>query len=307
MLAPLKNKLLTSVGPDPIGRLKAWWDGAPYVPGEAPAHEAEARDGAVAASLDLAAHLHISQLLWGRGFTGPGDEAAMVAWGDNLALNKEKSVAFLGVGLGGAARAICKAHEAWITGYDRLPDQIELGTEQCVMAGMAKKVTISPLKIGEVELAEGKFQAIIAKEELAFHEDRGAVFQAIAKGLRPGGLVILTDYLQGEDAAPSGCFLPVWGEAMLGTSGEYEAAINASGLDLRVNEPVTDEYVSAITEAWAKYRALMKAVMDETDDAVLRATYALALGQEADMWANRLEALQAGTLAVHRFVLMKPA
>lgn len=309
MLADLKSKLGSVVTDDLRDKVLAWWRGEPVAAADDGGEDAAPEEDLGPPFDPITAHVRIAQAVWGKGYIGPGGEDFVVAWSEQLSLTREKSLAFLGLGLGGPARAISKVHGLWISGFDRHPHMVEMATEQAVMSGMAKKVTATPIDATTLDLPKAKFNAVMAKEEFCHYADKPAVLAAVHGCLRDLGLAIFTDWVVPKKADPAKIakwFHPVWGEAHLVTATDYRTMIEASGLDLRIAESLAPTYVKFITDAWMSYRPLIDEIRKGPETTAGKAQLLRVLADEAEMWTYRAEALARGELDVYRFLVMRP-
>src|SRR5262249_5975511 len=136
-------------------RLGAWWRGVERSPSiDENLNPAQARrlEPVGAGASSITQRLRVAETLWGPGNFGPGDAEFLTALAAQLGLTKEMSIAFIGVGLGGAARALVDDTEVWITGFEANPTLAAAGTEQCTIAGKGKKIAITLCDYETLEL-----------------------------------------------------------------------------------------------------------------------------------------------------------
>ncbi len=304
-----------------VSRLKkqlwAWWEGVD-LPDDTGASGAQASSGQThrhdlsfaQKNLGLPPEVLIAETLWGEGYVGPGGPEFILDLVAKLGISRDKSMAYMGLGLGGPAREICRESGIWITGYEARTDLIELASEQSLMAGLARKVSAQLYEPGNTVLPERKFDIVISRDEFSFLGDRAAILAKIYASLRPGGSFLLTDYViaPGTDGAAlaQSAFSPFWGTASLCTQAEYNAAIQEAGFDLRVKKTLTPAYVTMVTEATTRWASLLKMAQEGHDQIADTAAFVQAMAKEAECWTARLNALQANELEVFRFFALKP-
>src|SRR5262249_7310557 len=132
------------------------------------------------------------------------------------------------------------------------------------------------------------------------------------KALKPRGQFLLIDYVLDDSASEETPEIAVWinqepKPPKVWKRAEYEKAMAAEGLDLRVVDDLSDRYIHFITDAWSRWREVV-APVDATAAKEPSRLQALrrALATEADLWAQRFETLKSGKLKVMRFYALKP-
>lgn len=304
MLARVTSFPARLVGVGVRKRLGAWWRGEPR-PESAGASRPEPGD--MRSPSDW---LVVAERLWGPSNLGPGEDAYFPRLALGLNLSADKTLAYFGIGLGGAARRIVDKSDVWIVGFEADADAAAQGKEQCRRAGQGKKVAISHVTYDFLSLPKEKFHAAIAKE--AFHDvaNKARVFQQIARALKGGGAFLITDYVVTGDPLDAGGCMALFGKRSAPvsplTTAEYLALLARHGLDLRVNENVTELYAGFVMDGWSNLRSLLDHLGAQADNPVRRMHFLRSVADEAAMWAARLEALRTGKLEVRRFLALKP-
>jgi cyclopropane fatty-acyl-phospholipid synthase-like methyltransferase len=310
----VRNLGQTLLRPQTREKLEAWWHGAESL--DAPLEGApdtsadEAPQPEIQPGSTILQRIRVAEALWGHGNFGPGDAEFLTALAAQLGLTKEMSIAFIGVGLGGAARALVDDTEVWIAGYEANPTIAAIGVEQCTIAGKAKKVAISVVDYETLALPAKKFNDVISKETLYLVKDKARLLGQIASHMKPGGTILFTDYV-----APAGAlsaqerdqlFASELGEAMPISPTEYAKLMTDVGLDVRVNEDISGSFGEFVTQGWANLRRMLDQLAANEPNPAERALFMRIVAEEAAHWGNRLEAFRTGRLAVHRFVALKP-
>jgi SAM-dependent methyltransferase len=321
----VKAKLDSAVNPDLKKKVAAWWQGVDVDDLEGwdnksdleNSDEAEPDQEAAPVAgpdpfstrYDISHLIVVSQKLWGAGFTSPGGNNFIEEWGQQLSLNKEKSTAFLGCGLGGQAREISKSTGSWVTGYDRHPEFVEEGADQANMAGMTKNATSAIYNPENPELPEKKYNAVISKEEFCFVDNKSGLLDSIKSSLKSGGLLLFTDYLaKGSDVTEDqllGWFGDLQGKASLWTEVDYVSKLEACGLDIHVNEDFSDRYVEFIGSGWSGYREIVQDIKGGEDSDQEKACLLHCVADAAERWTRIAEALGSGQLEIRRFLARK--
>jgi len=289
--------------------LHDWWQG--YLPEDAPFAPPPTLDLATPArpQPDPAPHpdwskdrLALVQLLWGEGFSSPGEAEHVLTLIKPLGLNPKMSVVDLNPGLGGTTRVIAKETGAWITAFEVDPDLAAAGQALSVKAGMAKKAEIRSFTPPRTELRPGSMDAVFAKESLNQIEDRKTLFRELYTVLKPQGQVLFTDYVlskDGESSAKLGEWLARERPTpTLWTADKTAKTLREAGYDVRVNEDISAKLRQLVVAGWARYIGTLKpgAVDPAFGEAVIH---------EIELWSRRLSLIDSGEIACHRFHAFK--
>jgi SAM-dependent methyltransferase len=143
------------------------------------------------------------QLLWGDGFLSPGgaQEVACLLEGSSIA---GCSVLDIGCGLGAVDELLVKRHGARaVLGVDVDPGLLAIMVRRIERAGLASQVTTLCVKPGPLPLPDGSFDVVFSKDAIVQIPDKTAVFADAYRLLRPGGSLIVSDWLRGGTGAYS--------------------------------------------------------------------------------------------------------
>lgn len=320
MALNLKSKVDDVVTPDLKKKVAAWWQGVDVEDLDWPEEEdsVEAFDEAevgeklgesvdpFSAQYDLSHFIVVSQEIWGKGFVTPGGPDFIDEWGQQLSLNKDKSSAFIGSGLGGQAREISKSTGSWITGYERIRELVEEGADQANMAGMAKNATSEVYDPETTEFPESKYDAILAKEEFIFIEDKARIIEQIAGSLKKKGLFMFTDYVSVDGDVPAPeleeMFGTLLGQPRLWTEKDYVSKMEDCGLDIHVNEDFSHRYVEFIGSGWSRYRDIVAGIKDGEESDQEKARLLHLVADAAEHWTRIATSLGSGDMQVRRFL-----
>ncbi len=313
----LFTKPLERIAPKDIkGKFAAWWEGVDYAPPppallDEEGQAEEAGENPFQDVSDVLVAMAFAQGLWGEGYLGPGNAAHHTDLIKNLSLTNEKNLGVLGSGLAGAARDIVRETDVWITGYDSRDIAVEESNKQCMVNGMAKKITISAYDPETIELPEDKFNSIVSFEEFLFVQNKPRLIEQAAASLKHTGSLLVTDYvtLKGDlDKEKAASLFPrLWGDANLWSAEQYKAAIEEAGLNSRVSEDVTARYAAMIEQGWAGWRRLLNTLKNKDLSSAQEAAVMRMVGNQAALWANRLEAMNEGEIGVYRLLALKPS
>lgn len=316
----VKEKIDGVVTPDLKKKVAAWWQGVDVDDldwadelgddhGSGVEDLAEAPVEAVEIPVEVSHYIKISEMLWGKGYVTPGGKSFIDLWGQQLSLNKEKSTAFLGAGLGGQARELNLSTGSWVTCFERHPEMIEVATDESMMAGLAKKVTSERYDPENLELEAGKYNAVVAKEEFTSIENKQGVIEAIANGMRSSGLFMFTVYTNKSTNMDQERLIQLFGEMQgtpaLWTEEQYVESLEKAGLDIHVNEELSDQYVEFINAAWGEYRKIVDQIRDSDETDLEKASLLKMVGISAEQWTHISMALAAGDVQLRRFLARK--
>lgn len=319
----VKEKIDGVVTPDLKKKVAAWWqgvaidelnwpeagaegaddDGAPPTPSAAPPPEK------VEITVELSHLIKVSEMLWGQGYVTPGGKSFIDLWGQQLSLNKEKSTAYLGAGLGGQARELNLSTGAWVTCYERHPEMVAVASDEAMMAGLAKKVTSEVYDPENFELEAEKFNAVVAKEEFTTVSDKQGLLEAIAYGMKQSGMFMFTVYTSKAPDMDAGRLKELFGDMhgtpSLWTGEQYVKGLEIAGLDIHINEELGDKYIEFINEAWGEYRTIVDQIRDSEETDLEKASLLKMVGISAEQWTHISMALAAGDIQLRRFLARK--
>jgi SAM-dependent methyltransferase len=143
------------------------------------------------------------QLLWGEGFLSPGGapEVAYLLEKSNIA---GCSVLDIGCGLGAVDELLISRHGARsVLGVDVDPALLAAMAQRIERTGLGAQVTTLCVKPGPLPLADASFDVVFSKDAIVQIPDKAAVFADAYRLLRPGGSLIVSDWLRGGSGAYS--------------------------------------------------------------------------------------------------------
>jgi cyclopropane fatty-acyl-phospholipid synthase-like methyltransferase len=290
-------------------RLKAWWAGyelalpehvAAAIETEAPTHAVRAPER-VLPWTDR--RIGLVQELWGDGFDRPGTADDVLTLLKPCALDPRMSVVELGCGLGGGVRSVAREFSIWLTGLEGESELAEVGQKLSVQAGLAKKAPVIQADLQQLDLKAGGYDVIYAREAFLTLPDKTHLLHAANQALKPRGQLLFTDYVL-ADAGPDAPEIQAWRASEPAppapwSIADYTEALRALKLDIRVSEDRTDQQIAAVKQGWAQFT-------ERAQHAGKLEGYGQLLAEEAEVWANRLAALESGRLKVYRFHALKP-
>lgn len=303
-------------------RLQAWWEGTDPIspeevrkPGvaEPPATiapeatrsnpiSAEAR-----AEIDAAAwsqdRIDASELAWGEGHTGPGDEAFREDTMQRLKPEPSMRMLDLSAALGTDARSIIETFGVWVACLDPSPKLAEKGSEDSAAAGMSDVAPVSHYDPENVQLPADSYDCVIAREVLYTTKNKERLFETIVAALKSRGELVITDYMLSEPRA-DGDELRDWiaSEPLrphLWSVAEYTDVLRQLKLDVYLKDDLTDRFRGLIVEG------LEKLIAKCADHEKLDKQSGEALLHEAELWAGRKAVLDSGLVQVVRIYARK--
>jgi L-amino acid N-acyltransferase YncA/2-polyprenyl-3-methyl-5-hydroxy-6-metoxy-1,4-benzoquinol methylase len=222
----------------------------------------------------------------------------------------------LDLGSGGGLDVLLSARrvgpEGWAIGLDMTDDMLTLARRHAEQAGVTN-VEFLKGTIEQIPLPDASVDVVISNCVIALSPDKPAVFGEIARVLRPGGRLGITDILaddtltDAERAARAGA-VECLGGAL--TADRYRALLSKAGLggvDVQLTHEVGDKLHSAIIRATKPLDVV--ALTAEHADQVLKIYQAgLDTGQASfETTAPDWSTWDAAHLPEHRLVALDPA
>lgn len=321
MLKPSQIKIPLS------DRLKAWWEGYDVRDMEARLRAAQAKEHVppqikTAPEPPLAAldrelpvlpwnesRIEISQYIWGEGYCGPGGPDHIIGMSKLMALSPEMSLMVLGAGLGGPARVLAHEFGAWVTGYEASEKLADAGMELSTKHGMAKKAPILHYSPEMPEPFERNFDRAFIKDTLFTIANKPELLRKINAKMKVDSLVLVSDYVMGSATFREKPEYAQWKAQepltpYLYTHDEETALFDSTGFTVRVNEDISEHYVTLIAKAWSNVDSVISGLVKGGGknkpliDALLR---------EAEFWSLRSKLMESGDLQMWRILASKKA
>ncbi|NWG71688.1 MAG: hypothetical protein HXY23_08800 [Parvularculaceae bacterium] len=265
-----------------LRRFNAWWEGYAFNAALEAAEIERRLAGAFQPSVD------VPQLIWGRDRDEPGDPAWTMRHARALGLGARSRVMIFGAG-GGAVLRDARAGARW------------------QVSGLARSVRrVRGLDLKSYDETLGALDRQSADGALVFFElhrdgDPGAFARYCAEFLKPGAPVAVIDYaLARADARARAVFDgPLPGAPRLAS--DYVRILRECGFSTSDVADETRLFLPLVSRGWTNWRRAYEAAR-AVADARARAEAMRYLAAYADAWADRFEALKAGTLAVTRIL-----
>ena len=141
----------------------------------------------------------VNQLIWGEGFLSPGGAPAVRAIVDGLDL-AGLTLLDIGCGTGGVDRLLAEEHGCRVIGFDIVPLLIEMGRDHIREAGLADRIDLRLVEPGPLPIEDHSIDVVFGKDSWLLIADKPAFFAEVFRVLRPGGLLIASEWM--GDGAP---------------------------------------------------------------------------------------------------------
>ena len=250
--------------------------------------------------------IDVAQLIWGRGFCGPGGPEHIVAISKLLTLTPEMSMMHLGAGLGGPARTLAEHFGVWVTGYETSASLVAAGSELSAIAGMAKKAPLTFLDLDEPKPFERKFDRVLIDSFLSLIEDKQDLLVRVEDSLKKDGLTLITDYFLAGDETLDNPAFQNWSDReprklTLVRVEELRDILVRCGYHVRVDDDLSTDYVSLIDQTWAGADKVVAELHAQPGQAQL----VNVVIKEAELWARRAKLLRQGHITYRRLLAAK--
>jgi len=285
-------------------RFKAWWEGtdlpvelaapAATVPVAAPKPEAPPLP-----LLDRPA-TKVKQQLWGEGFNQPGGGSFILNLVKPFALNNSMTVMDFGAGRGGGTRAVCDEFDVWVQGFESNPDMATAAQEISTKKG-AKKAEIKLYRAQDFQPKAASVDCIFSHASLYRVKEKDKLLGLFERALKARGQVSITDFVRAPGVAADDPRLQEFAAEAGSTfwlNDDYQKQFKTLKIDVRVDEDQSDQYRSAVIEAWVNFTTEapgMACTKAHPDEAVA----------EVALWTRRVAALDSGALQLRRYYGIK--
>ena len=147
--------------------------------------------------------LNLLKVVWGEGFLSPGGTEEI----DEIIKNSDvakKYILDIGCGCGGAAFHLIKNHDAKsVEGIDPEPLVIETAKQLALKNNLSDLATFKCIQPGPLQYDDETFDIVFSKEVFLHILDKEALLKDVNRVLKPGGMIIVSDWMRVDDKSPS--------------------------------------------------------------------------------------------------------
>jgi 2-polyprenyl-3-methyl-5-hydroxy-6-metoxy-1,4-benzoquinol methylase len=292
-----------------LARLQRWWHGADA--GAAARRARQRRDGAARTPTPGAAtrsaqwpavRVQLVQAVWGRGFAGPGGADRAVDLVKGCGLTKADTVLDIGPGAGGGPLAITTRFRNYVVGHVGNPALAAQATRLAESYGVTDRLEYDATDFETLTVKSGLYRTVLVRDVLHRVANKERLLGQAAAALRDedGEMILAGLICDGDMSSPA---IAEWVAAERSavrpwTLPGLRSCLASLSLTLRTEEDETAWYRCRVQQAWRNYR-------DEVADRDLPAEAREILLGEANIWARRLAAIDAGLLGYRRLLAVR--
>lgn len=290
-------------------RLRAWWDGSDLRPADTAAFgkassSSSSADSAAAETENIAewspSRQKLVQLIWGEGFSGPGDEEHVLELAKPFGLTNQNTLLEIGSGLGGSTCVVVDKLMAYVDGLEFNADLVRHADAMALIKGLEAKAKFRSVKPGELGLKPRYYDGCLLHDTLLAVEDKETLLEDVVRTLKPGKMIVIADMF--TSMAQPGPVATASLAKELGDVFPCEAAriiekLESLKVEIRVDTDETNNRSAMARAAWSGVAARLagQEIDEQTADVLL---------YETDFWAKRHEAFEVGELQMRRIVAL---
>lgn len=226
------------------------------------------------------------EAIWGGGRHEPGSPAWTMRFARLLSLPLKANINVFGAGRGAVLDDIKKGTRWKAHGFSRAQ-------------GVARKNLFTYESVSDRVTARPA-QGAICFFEIGADQNPAVLAATVAQSIKPGSIVVFVDYVATRRGARlRGCFpdRPNYG---VRSDGEFESLLREAGFSSINKTDETTAFMEQIAVGWSGWRRSYQAIM-QMEDAARRAQFMHAMARNAELWAERYDALKSGQLRVASF------
>ncbi|KAL2461789.1 Phosphoethanolamine N-methyltransferase 1 [Abeliophyllum distichum] len=130
--------------------------------------------------------------IFGQGFVSTGGIDTTREFVDKLDLQPGQKVLDVGCGIGGGDFYMAEKYDVHVVGIDLSINMISFALERAI--GLKYAVEFEVADCTKKEYPEGTFDVIYSRDTILHIQDKPALFKSFHKWLKPGGIVLISDY-----------------------------------------------------------------------------------------------------------------
>jgi len=233
------------------------------------------------------------EMIYGRNFISPGGESTAREILSLVTLTPNMDVLDVGCGLGGAAFLLAQIFGARVHGIDLSRNMLELAQTRCQESQLTPTVTFEHADILHYQPLS-HFDLVHSRDVFLHIHDKVGLLDAIWRCLRPGGLLLFSDYLCRAGAKSADFETYIRGRGYdLRTLEEYGALLEQVGFELLLAQDRTADFIE-----------ILERELGQLEGSWLAASERAALAQS---WRDKLRRARAGEQRWGVCMARKPA
>jgi len=141
------------------------------------------------------------ELVWGEGFLSPGGPAEVSRILGSKSISGCK-VLDIGSGTGGADVSLVQDHGAGsVVGIEVQKDLVDLASSRARKLNLDNQIKYQLVTPGLLPFEDGSFDVVFSKDAIIHVREKKAIYTEILRILRPGGRLLVSDWLRGDGDA----------------------------------------------------------------------------------------------------------
>lgn len=243
----------------------------------------------------------VAEQLWGPSFLSPSTPELITFLLKPFGIDPSMSILHFGAGLGGATRAIAKEYKAWVTGMESSLLLSKEANQRSDNAGMGKQAPVLHLDLNQPKFPY-RYDGIFAQEAFLHVENKDDVLHSVCTTLKERGQLLFTEYCCENEHDLQRPEIEKWRskektKPLITTVKHITQIMKKAKLDVRIHEDMTTMQQKLILHALANF-------MQHLDAHSMKTSTKLAVLEEVELWAHRMEAMKNG-LKLYRFYAMR--
>lgn len=250
------------------------------------------------------AMIELLALVWGEGFLSPGGpgEVAELLRGIDIS---GKRVLDVGCGAGGIELLLARDYgTAEVIGIDIEAPVLEHARHLIARRGLADRVRFEQVSPGPLPFADQSFDVVFSKDAVIHIPDKEAWCRDMFRLLRPGGILVASDWMRIDEAPPSAemrAYMDIEGLSFsMSALPRYGAALEAAGFrELQLRDR-NDWYRGVVQAEFERIRGPLR-------EALVAAVGVAETERNVELWRRLSGVVGSGELRPGHFVGIKPA
>jgi SAM-dependent methyltransferase len=245
------------------------------------------------------ARLALVHQLWGAGFVFPGGEIETLRLARPLGASEATSLLVVGIGSGGPAISVARNMGTWVTGLENDPALLAAATGLIRRSQLRKKITLKIWDPEHPDFAVRSHHHCLALEPLLSAQPE-PILDGLARALRPGGQLVLTELASTAPLDPNDPSVRRWSDLEQRNPAYVPLGISVTrmlsrvGLDVRIAEDISNRHMEQAMLGW---RVMLRDLRNRKPSR----PEALRLVSEAELWLVRRRLFREGRLRLMRW------